>query len=88
MARRSQVTERPWPLSLWLISAENSKDGHQQKKPLRVADPAALAALRQALKKTDQIGLIGSGNMRLGQGSEAMRPSQPQEKGRRQGEAG
>jgi hypothetical protein len=68
--------------------AENSKDGHQQKKPLRVADPAALAALRQALKKTDQIGLIGSGNMRLGQWSEAMRPSQPQEKGRRQGEAG
>lgn len=68
--------------------AENSKDGHQQKKALRVADPAALAALRKPLKKTDQIGLIGSGNMRLGQGSEAMRPSQPQEKGRRQGEAG
>ena len=68
--------------------AVNSQDGHQQQKPLGVADTATLAALRQALKKTDQIGLIGSGNMRLGQGSEAMRPSQPQKMGGRQGEAG
>jgi hypothetical protein len=32
--------------------------------------------------------LIGIGNMRLGQGSEAMRPSQPQKMSGRQGEAG
>ncbi len=69
-------------------AAKDPKDGHQQQVPLGVADTATLAALRQALKKTEQIGLIGIGNMRLGQGSEAMRPSQPQKMSGRQGEAG
>ena len=69
-------------------AAQDPEDGHQQQEPLGVADTATLAALRQALKKTDQIGLICSGNIRLGQGSEAMRPTQPQNKGGRQGEAG
>ena len=34
-------------------AAENSQVGRQQQEPLGVADTAKLAALQQAMKKTD-----------------------------------